>query len=82
MGLIFSFMVSSLIAAFHIRTAAEKPMTRSSDCHPLCCGRGAAEGIQEACKMKDPPLPPFLDKEASEMLWKISTKMSRLNDDA
>lgn len=34
------------------------------------------------CKMKDPPLPPSLDKEASEKLWKISTKMAGLNDDA
>lgn len=64
-ALFFSFMVSSLIAAFDIsiRTAAaEKPMARSSDCHPLCCGRGAAEGIREAlCGLQDegPTTSPF-----------------------
>ena len=32
------------------------------------------------CKMRDPPLPPYLDKEATEKLWKISTKMARLDN--
>lgn len=50
-------MVSLLIAAFDISicaAAAEKSMARSSDCHPLCCGRGAPEGIREAlCGLQD-----------------------------
>ena len=32
------------------------------------------------CKMRDPPLPPSLDKKATEKLWKISTKMARLDN--
>ena len=50
-------MVSSLIAAFDISictAAAEKSMARSSDYYPLCCGRGAPEGIREAlCELQD-----------------------------